>query len=537
MGFNVDHNSTYHVKVRAYCDTNHHSGWSEEIVFTTPYFGKTFTGAEDNLWSNANNWTGGIPSEEDDVLLQADVTIDGLAEAYNINLDNYSITVEDGGLLMADAFIGENANNPIKTVIKDGGQVKSNTPFVATMEKNIMGYGAENVDDHSGYYLITPPTYLTIAEGNVIPQEDDTPLFNQIDYYWFNGYDQGIEWYNPKETSGYIDGRTMLSRTKGYLYARQNDGTLSFKASSYPSGNDLRFQATNEDINVDLTSYSSSTAPFNGWNLIGNPFTCNAYLLDENGDIMPFYRMNDAGNAIVGAQPGTAIKPTEGVFVFCPNDGAAHYAVFTTTAPETVGEAQNDLRVALPTHNLIGNQDASNGTVTQTIELVEGWNWVSTYIEAEDPVALLQMLEAALGENASQISSSELFTENDGGDWWGDLDEEGVTNEQMFMILVETPCTIELEGMPANPADHAITINPGWNWIGFPCDHEMTIEEALGSFEAEDGDTFANSDFFTEFEDGEWFGDVETLLPGQGFMYFSNSDEVKTLVFTGLTKK
>ncbi|MBO7082778.1 MAG: hypothetical protein J6W30_02915, partial [Bacteroidales bacterium] len=69
----------------------------------------------------------------------------------------------------------------------------------------------------------------------------------------------------------------------------------------------------------------------------------------------------------------------------------------------------------------------------------------------------------------------------------------------------------------------------GWNWIGFPCDHEMTIEEALGGFDAEDGDVFANSENFTEF-DGEWFGDVETLLPGQGFMYFSNSNEPKTLI-------
>ena len=170
--------------------------------------------------------------------------------------------------------------------------------------------------------------------------------------------------------------------------------------------------------------------------------------------------------------------------------------------------------------------------VTQTIELTEGWNWISTYIEAEDPVELLQMLEAALGENASQISSAELFTENDGGDWWGDLDEEGVTNEQMYMILVENACTITLQGNTANTANHAITINPGWNWIGFPCDHEMTIEEALGGFDAEEGDVFANSEFFTEF-DGEWFGDVETLLPGQGFMYFSNSEETKTLIIGG----
>ena len=170
-------------------------------------------------------------------------------------------------------------------------------------------------------------------------------------------------------------------------------------------------------------------------------------------------------------------------------------------------------------------------TVTQTLTLSEGWNWVSLYVEG-DPIDLLQALESALAENATQISSAELFTENDEGDWWGDLDEEGVTNEQMYMILVENACTITLQGNtanPANPADHAITINPGWNWIGFPCDHEMTIEEALGGFDAEDGDVFANSENFTEF-DGEWFGDVETLLPGQGFMYFSNSNEPKTLI-------
>ena len=174
-------------------------------------------------------------------------------------------------------------------------------------------------------------------------------------------------------------------------------------------------------------------------------------------------------------------------------------------------------------------------TVTQTLTLSEGWNWVSLYVEG-DPIDLLQSLESALGVNASQISSAELFTENDEGEWWGDLDEEGLTNEQMYMILVENACTIEVEGITAYPADHAITINPGWNWIGFPCDHEMTIEEALGGFDAEDGDVFANSENFTEF-DGEWFGDVAILIPGQGFMYFSNSDEPKTLIIGGESKR
>ena len=43
----------------------------------------------------------------------------------------------------------------------------------------------------------------------------------------------------------------------------------------------------------------------------------------------------------------------------------------------------------------------------------------------------------------------------------------------------------------------------------------------------------ANSEMFTEFEDGEWFGDVAILIPGQGFMYYSNSTEPKMLIIGG----
>jgi hypothetical protein len=538
MGFNVDHNSTYHVKVRAYCDTNHHSGWSEEIVFTTPYFGKTFTGAEDNLWSNANNWTGGIPSEEDDVLLQADVTVTGEAEAYNLDLGGFTITVENGGILNANAFIGENANNPLKTVIKDGGQVKSNTPFVAVIEKNITGYGAENVDNNSGYYLITPPTYLTVAEGNVIPREDYTPLYDQIDFYWFNGDNQDEEWYNPKEANGMIDGRTMLSRTKGYLYARQNDGTLSFEASSYPSSNDLRFQATNENISVGLSSYSNSTAPFNGWNLIGNPFTCNAYLLDENGNIMPFYRMNDAGNAIVGAQPGTAIKPCEGVFVFCPNDGEAHYAVFTTTAPATVGEVQNDLVVALPTHNLIGNQPASISALTQTIALAEGVNWVSFYVEtslADVQNALTVALGTIQNNQILQIQSQTKNVRFTRGRWMGEL--SSLDFAQTYMITVPSDCEIMVEGVLVNPAEHPITLVPGANWIGYPVNATMTLNEAFGSSSPVNNDIVQSQEKNSIRTRGQWRGELGTLQPGKGYMYQSASTEERTFTFPASSGK
>ena len=169
--------------------------------------------------------------------------------------------------------------------------------------------------------------------------------------------------------------------------------------------------------------------------------------------------------------------------------------------------------------------------IQQTITLSQGWNWFSTYIEVNNPVAMLDMLKEGLGDNAMQIQSAQNMTEYDSGDWFGDLDDLGISNEQTYMIEMSTPCTVELQGMPANPANHVITINHGWNWIGFPCTEPMDVVEAFAGFEAEEDDQIMSQNSMTEFDGEEWFGDLETLEPGQGLMYFSNSIDPKVLVF------
>ena len=175
--------------------------------------------------------------------------------------------------------------------------------------------------------------------------------------------------------------------------------------------------------------------------------------------------------------------------------------------------------------------------VTQTVALSEGWNWISLYVELGDPVEALRMFEAALGDNATVISASEMYTEYYGNDIWiGDLDEVGIANEQMYMVEVVNDCEVTLEGTIANPADHAITINPGWNWIGFPYGQELNLEDALADFEAEEGDQLTEAELYTEYGFGMWIGDVAMLVPGQGYMYYSNSTQPKTLVFPSTSK-
>ncbi len=176
-------------------------------------------------------------------------------------------------------------------------------------------------------------------------------------------------------------------------------------------------------------------------------------------------------------------------------------------------------------------------TVTETVSLTAGWNWFSLYVEVEDPVAMLQAVEAALGENGIQIKSSQVNTEYDSEwGWFGDLDDIGMTNEQMYAIDVIAPCTLTVEGIPANPASHTITINQGWNWIGFPSGVAISLEDAFAGF-AQEGDKIKNISAQIEYDpEWGWFGDFENLEPGQGYMYYSASSTPRTLVFPAVAK-
>ena len=165
---------------------------------------------------------------------------------------------------------------------------------------------------------------------------------------------------------------------------------------------------------------------------------------------------------------------------------------------------------------------------TQTITLSEGWNWISTYIDLNE-VNGIALLEEALGDHAIEIQTFGDGAEYFGGGEWVGLEEYEWTNAEMVMVYVTEDCTITLAGPAVDPSAVEIEINSGWNWIGFPVDAETNIEVVMGDFEPEEGDIIASS---TEGYDylGEWI-DIETLVPGQGYMYYSNSAEPKNLVF------
>ena len=176
---------------------------------------------------------------------------------------------------------------------------------------------------------------------------------------------------------------------------------------------------------------------------------------------------------------------------------------------------------------------------TQIVTLAEGWNWVSLYVEYEDAEEALLAFENALGEHGLKISAMDDYTTYEDGEWGAMGDLEELTNDQMYMVLVDDDIEVTLVGMPSNPADYTITILPNnWTWIGFPSAEAIAVEDAFANFEAEDGDKIQGVEDYTKYEDGEWgaMGDLEELTPGSGYMYFSNGTQTKTLVIRSGSK-
>ncbi len=79
----------------------------------------------------------------------------------------------------------------------------------------------------------------------------------------------------------------------------------------------------------------------------------------------------------------------------------------------------------------------------------------------------------------------------------------------------------------------SILLRPGWNWIGYPYPETVDLENAFGDFEPMADDVIESFWGYSEYVAGYgWFGGIDELKPGWGYMYYSNRTESVTIVFS-----
>lgn len=210
-------------------------------------------------------------------------------------------------------------------------------------------------------------------------------------------------------------------------------------------------------------------------------------------------------------------------------DGDDEYTAETTLTvdPEGYGTPSEPVEIEFATVQ----------TMTQSTALVSGWNWWSTPVEMNG-IDGLTMLENSLGTSGVRIQSLNNgrvdYYDYNGGIWYGQLNT--IYNEQMYKVNTSVEITSVLNGYAAVPSNHPITISENWNWIGFPYNQAVSLDVAMSGFTPNSldqikslGDGYATYYVTNSFTG--WYGTLNTLQPGKGYMYYSKSSDDKTLVY------
>ena len=113
--------------------------------------------------------------------------------------------------------------------------------------------------------------------------------------------------------------------------------------------------------------------------------------------------------------------------------------------------------------------------------------------------------------------------------WYGSLEEIDFTRS--YKINMSADDLLSFSGAPVDPQT-AISLIPGWNWISYLPQGSLEIGVALGNLEASAEDVIKTlGPFAVYYDDFGWYGSLEVLNPGTG--YLINSASGGDLVYGG----
>ena len=474
--------TTYSVKVRAICGEDEYSGWSNEVNFTTAEACPTPT------------ITGVTPGSRTAV-----VSTNSSASSFNLRYREYAeltpVTTtydfEDGVqgwtiLQGANSTSPNNWHHNTTHVSYDGssGELQDWSTYGHNSSSGFMmseSYISSTESGVAAYGAVTPDNYLISPEA--------VRLGGSISFY-----------AGARNTSYCAEVFSVMVSTTGNSstssFTEVATWTLTLSSAGYNS----------TPYTADLSAYAGQT----GYIAIRH-HDCNdewVLLVDDITITEPAEDANDwidlpgvSNLTITGLTPETKYEVQ--VQAICGGeDGTSNWsatATFTTT--ESTG-------------------------VNQDIVLTEGWNWWAPMVEIT-----LEDLERALGENGTTIMNQDGETASYSSNGWsGTLSTLEIG--EMYMIQTNADITTYVEGEGIDPAMYPVTLVHGSNWVGFIGSASMTLDQAFVDLTPANMDVVKTKTGTSVYYEGRgWRGTVNSLTPGEGFIYNSKSQTEKNFVF------
>ena len=288
------------------------------------------------------------------------------------------------------------------------------------------------------------------------------------------------------------------------------------------------------DVVVNLNNYSDLTAIQADFTFPGEYYTLS------NSDVTLSERCSGFSKAAVAVNENTfkilvfsmsneIIKGNDGAVFkirLARKDGATNETATVSISNVVLSDVKGNNK-----NSGVGMSKTIELMSTHSIELKQGWNWYSTFIDMNGEEGL-DALKESLGNNAGIIKSQTEFTlyYADQGIWDGSL--KSYDNKIFYMINMLNPMTLEMRGVVTDMSDYEIVIKPGWNWINYSNNEGRTINEVDFGFTPTEGDLIKSQTEFAKYYEGfGWDGSLEFLESGGAYMYYSNDVENNIMSF------
>ena len=181
----------------------------------------------------------------------------------------------------------------------------------------------------------------------------------------------------------------------------------------------------------------------------------------------------------------------------------------------------------------------------QTIDLAQGWNWISFNVYNPGFRSLSSVL------NRFQWQEGDILTEDSQGltlvykkgQWisttGSKIEDMELSQKVSYSVLVQNAHQIDIWGIAFEDEDErTITVKPGWSSIGYTPLVNLPVTTALTEYfdEATPGDVVKNQHEFAMFTadgkgGGKWQGTLKYMKPGEGYMMHRQKQTTTTFTY------
>lgn len=164
--------------------------------------------------------------------------------------------------------------------------------------------------------------------------------------------------------------------------------------------------------------------------------------------------------------------------------------------------------------------DEATVTISQHLNLAEGWSWISTYAGEIS-------LSADNANNVLEARSQTALTYNDPVyGFFGDLNTLDGTSA--YKVKVKEGVTFDYTADNARLYSNdvtTVTLQPGWNWVNNPCAKNHSFDEIFSKAELPENSSVVALTGFMAYAEGQWSGSLESINAGEGYLIYNPGTE------------